>query len=669
MSRFTTREAQTAEQLSAQWINPSDVLSVLLLIGGDIVQKALAQTTGGILTPVCFSFGWVAYSLTALVGLFGDGRLLPAPDYPTKVINLQTGYTRENRNWIIGRILRDDEIHSSMLLPQEDKTIHISVYCALPTRRLSLGTLLRSLFPALKRKARTHRNMQHPMSDDTASHELTSNNTTGPEHPMSKNTARAATGVIGLIGMVIIVAQFVLAAVPVLLYREWEVLLITAVGTSLVQLTACLPQWQGEKIPTRGSSHKYIALTTGNGSRHIMVVIGAGNAIDLEELAASETPRSNRFWQKIRWLSRPIIENGRPKRWPNDVPVRQSYMFLDIPAGFWVTIITMSVQSILWLALLITVAGIKSHTWYLLGVGILGMFQNAIVAAVSRGPEKRCLPLKLVDTISASKVMDGLMDFEWTYPGYGQPLLHEFFTGGDVKEDEKEWWDKHADWKEYPLEDKPVLLYDQERLRDKTRGDPRSSMPNYINPRLSLLLRKPPLLPQKSTSFGKDSSTSMLHTYDPTRLTTLTAAPNSRAHSQSPRMSSRRSQSSPRTRAQSPLSRVVSGTEQALIDSSIPNNTEIEKIGLGLESWTPRSVPLPRMTPPIEEHANEEQSAAGVQLSDDIHQKDFSRQTKPTTARQSSDTARGSTVQDDRARPRRLSMQEVYDIAPPPDWA
>jgi hypothetical protein len=461
MSRFTTREAQAAGQLSAQWTNPSDVLSVLLLIGGDIVQKALAQTTGGILTPVCFSFGWVAYSLTALVGLFGDGRLLPAPDYPTKVINLKTGYARENRNWIVGRLLRDDEIHSSTLHPHEDKTIHISVYWALPTSRLNLGSLLRGVFHVFNRKGQTHKNMQHSMNDSTTSHKSSGNSTSKLEHPMSKNVARAATGVIGLIGMVIVVAQFVLAAIPVILYREWEVLLITAGGTSLVQLTACLPQWRGEKIPTRQSSEKFIALTTGNGSRHIMVIIGAGNAIDLEELAASEAPRSNRFWQKINWLSGPVTDNGIPRRWPNDVPVRQSYMLLGIPVGFWITVIMTSVQSILWLALLITVAGIRSHTWYLLGVGILGMFQNAIVAAVSRGPEKRCLPLELVDTISASKVMDGLMDFEWTYPGYGRPLLNEFFTGANIEEDEDEWWDKQKYRKDRPPEDEPILPYDQ----------------------------------------------------------------------------------------------------------------------------------------------------------------------------------------------------------------
>lgn len=36
----------TQAELRAQWINPGDILSVLLLIGGDIVQKAIAQSIG-----------------------------------------------------------------------------------------------------------------------------------------------------------------------------------------------------------------------------------------------------------------------------------------------------------------------------------------------------------------------------------------------------------------------------------------------------------------------------------------------------------------------------------------------------------------------------------------------------------------------------------------------
>lgn len=45
--------------LSEQWANPGDVFSVLLLLGGDVINRALAQLAGtkNRITPVAFSFG------------------------------------------------------------------------------------------------------------------------------------------------------------------------------------------------------------------------------------------------------------------------------------------------------------------------------------------------------------------------------------------------------------------------------------------------------------------------------------------------------------------------------------------------------------------------------------------------------------------------------------
>lgn len=44
-------------QFRDQWENPSDVFSVLLILGGDVVSRALAQLAGSRVTPVAFSFG------------------------------------------------------------------------------------------------------------------------------------------------------------------------------------------------------------------------------------------------------------------------------------------------------------------------------------------------------------------------------------------------------------------------------------------------------------------------------------------------------------------------------------------------------------------------------------------------------------------------------------
>ena len=108
-------------EMQSQWSNPGDILSLLLLIGGDIVQKALAQFVGVyirpfkkgpriLLTPVAFSFGWVAYSFNTLMSIVGENHLMPdAPDHPSILINCNNAYTRTNQSWILGRILRDHE--------------------------------------------------------------------------------------------------------------------------------------------------------------------------------------------------------------------------------------------------------------------------------------------------------------------------------------------------------------------------------------------------------------------------------------------------------------------------------------------------------------------------------------------------------------------------------
>lgn len=57
--------------LTAQWQNPRDILSVLLLLGPEVIQDAVAQLAGRWITPVPFSFGWVAFAVRALSSAVG----------------------------------------------------------------------------------------------------------------------------------------------------------------------------------------------------------------------------------------------------------------------------------------------------------------------------------------------------------------------------------------------------------------------------------------------------------------------------------------------------------------------------------------------------------------------------------------------------------------------
>src|SRR5947208_2694275 len=94
--------ADTGTELRREWANPSVVVAtVLIFVGGNVIHEALAQTTGRLFTPVCFSFGWVTYALASLKNVFAEGRLLPLPDYPVKVYNVASGYSRMNKNWLL----------------------------------------------------------------------------------------------------------------------------------------------------------------------------------------------------------------------------------------------------------------------------------------------------------------------------------------------------------------------------------------------------------------------------------------------------------------------------------------------------------------------------------------------------------------------------------------
>jgi hypothetical protein len=435
----------TQSLLSTQWTNPSDVLSVLLIVGGDIVQKALAQASGGYFTPVCFSFGWVAYSLNTIISIIGDGRLLPEPDHPAKVYNLKNGYVRENKNWIIGRILRDNIMHLNKTDPLGGNGIRISIYDA--------------------QKSLT-------------------------------NPSVAGTGYVRTFGVTVMVMQLLIAAIPVILYGEWGIVLITSAGTLLALLAGALPQWRVEKHPGQDRSEKNFALTSGNGSRDIMIIRGNGECLDLEEMAASQMPRSARLWESHPLLSSDVLEGGKSRMHMNKSPYRKTRSYRGIPLGFWITIMVITCQSVLWLCLLITVAGLRSHVWYLLLVGALGMLQNILVAASSREVEKRNLRLTEVEIILARKVMDGLMDLEVTYEGFGIALRDEFFPG-KLRDKEVEWWNGKTE------------PYDADREEESSRrGLPRKYLPKYdesfSNSQLSLE-KKDALavakLPPKRTSY------------------------------------------------------------------------------------------------------------------------------------------------------------------------
>lgn len=217
-----------------------------MLIGGDVVQRAVAQLAGSgpfSITPVAFSFGWVAYSVNAVLSSVGTGRLMPDVDCPSIVINASNGYIRQNQSWALGRLLRD----------------HQSEY-------------------------------DHTQSGLTVSLYRTST---------LKQTGRPDHDWVFYSGMAVIPLQIGIAAIPGALYNNWTIFLVTTVGIVLALVTGALPQWRAEKwaarpllSPDGKRKREAISLTRGNGSKDVIVIVSDGVGLRLEDLAAGREVHS-----------------------------------------------------------------------------------------------------------------------------------------------------------------------------------------------------------------------------------------------------------------------------------------------------------------------------------------------------------------------------------------
>ncbi|KAI1160127.1 hypothetical protein F5B18DRAFT_541723 [Nemania serpens] len=360
-------------ELRKQLTNPKDILSLLLLIGGDVVQRAIAQMFGVCiqplshgpkiyLTPVAFSFGWVGYAFTSLAAVVGDKQLMPGtPDGNAVVINCSTGYTRTNQSWLLGRILRDYE-HLVEEGPGPEAA-----------------------------KLRTDK-----------SKEMAGHSVDVPSVPVSmridifdleENSETPVIDFVWAVGWVTIVIQLVISVIPWILWGSWPI------------FTGSLRQWRMEKWPGRllstpgpkqpqqpspstavadaGSideekgqafknvkpekkpKEKVVCLARGNGHRYVMILRGSKSVPDLEALATATSD--------------------------------------SLPETKWI----ISGLAVLWTILLICVSGIESDTWFLIGIGTLGMIQNIYAASAHRKPESiglRMKPFKKRPTIIGANI-------------------------------------------------------------------------------------------------------------------------------------------------------------------------------------------------------------------------------------------------------------------------
>lgn len=237
------------QELRSQWVSPVDILSLLLLVGGDVVQQALAQQAGLKLpTPVVFSFGWVGYAFTALLSAVGNNRLMPLAPGPSSIIlSTNRGHPRANGSWILNRILRDYE---NSWMP---KQVRVELEKMLRAADAPKAGLCIAIFEASEKGI-----AGIPRKD-----------------------------LYWFSGYVVALLQLGIAAIPCGTQGSWEVFLLTAVGTALAFLTGSLPQWRQERWACRRNSKKTFALSHGNGAQHVLVIQGAGRGLDLEDMAIS----------------------------------------------------------------------------------------------------------------------------------------------------------------------------------------------------------------------------------------------------------------------------------------------------------------------------------------------------------------------------------------------
>lgn len=269
------------------------------------MQKAIAQLVGHRIhlygnwgfpiAPVAFSFGWAAYGFSNLLSAVGDMRLMPASDCPSVLVNCSNAFARENKSWILGRLLRDHEIRYEVDARSKEEggraeSIRIDIFNLPP--------------------------VSSPSRD-----------------------------FVWWLGWAILLLQIGIAVIPWALYDDWGIMMITLCGNFLVAATCALPQWTQEKWGgPQLTRDKVTCLTRGNGHLHIMVFIGTRGSWDLERLAnRTSVPR-----QETRWIS--------------------------------------LLLAVLWTCLLISVSGLQENTWFLIGIGGIGMLQNVFAAGTPREP-------------------------------------------------------------------------------------------------------------------------------------------------------------------------------------------------------------------------------------------------------------------------------------------
>lgn len=266
-----------------------------------------------------------------------------------------------------------------------------------------------------------------------------------------------------------LILQFAIAAIPVIRgfpsstgASNWGIFIITGFGNVLAILTASPSSAREEKYQGREHSKETYAITRGNGHKHVFILL-------------PDTLRRN--------MSR-LDANG--KAWMDQTPTSSLPHLEDLAnavhrAG-WIARGASVLLALCWIVLLLAIGGLQDGGWFLLGVGLLGMIHNTILAGGRRNPAAHGIPLQQLDEDENEKtavedldeqkgylqnltpnplegdttklgelgrkrdpednrpgVMDVLYALERKFPGAGHSLRPVFFPGRLRKYEEMKW--------------------------------------------------------------------------------------------------------------------------------------------------------------------------------------------------------------------------------------
>ncbi|KAK3349198.1 hypothetical protein B0T25DRAFT_457001 [Lasiosphaeria hispida] len=354
-----------SSQFRSQWTNPGDVFSVLLIVGADVIQLALAALTGHTLTPIAFSFGWVAYGISAVVSAVGENRLVRCPpEIDMDVVNLASGYGRPNRSWLLARLVRTFDHWAAEEVRAAVRGVHI-----LPTRDEEEGLL----------QGRKRPEMYAGLCVVVC--KWVQNGGSEPGVP-------ALDGV-WWSGLLVSAVQLGIAAIPWGLYGNWGIFVATACGTLLAYASGSFPQWRQEKWHWR-KQNKTVALVPISGRRLAIVILGADHGFDLEALAGGAT--LDRLSTRI---------------------------YTGILAALWLVLLVTctGIKTDTWYLLAVGGLGMLQN----LAVAGLPRSPEALGIPIELVPDS--------GVFAEHKVMWALMELEMKYPGTGRQLVGMFFPG------------------------------------------------------------------------------------------------------------------------------------------------------------------------------------------------------------------------------------------------